>query len=72
MARPRFARSAEELLALRRSTPTSATGDLVPLLKKLRLSGVLHTLALRVRQAVEDSLAFEEVLPIPSFASFTW
>jgi DNA replication protein DnaC/transposase len=45
-----------------RRTPMSATDELVPLLKKLRLSGVLHTLALRVHQAVEDSLAFEEFL----------
>lgn len=30
------------------------TSDLVPVLKKLRLSGVLHTLDLRSRQAVDD------------------
>jgi len=40
----------------------STTDDLVPILKKLRLSGLLHTLALRTRQAVDDSLAFEEFL----------
>lgn len=40
----------------------SSTDDLVPVLKKLRLSGLLHTLTLRTRQAVEDSLAFEEFL----------
>lgn len=36
--------------------------DLVPVLKKLRMSGVLQTLDLRVREAVEDSLSFEEFL----------
>jgi DNA replication protein DnaC len=40
----------------------SCNDDLIPALRKLRLSGVLHTLALRTRQAVEDSLAFEEFL----------
>lgn len=40
----------------------STTDDLVPLLKKLRLSGLLHTLALRTRQAIDDSLAFDEFL----------
>ena len=40
----------------------STNDDLVPILKKLRLSGLLHTLSLRTRQAVEDSLAFEEFL----------
>jgi DNA replication protein DnaC len=40
----------------------SVTDELVPMLKKLRLSGVLHTLALRIRQAVEDGLTFEEFL----------
>lgn len=40
----------------------STTDDLVPMLKKLRLSGLLHTLGLRTRQAVDDSLAFEEFL----------
>jgi DNA replication protein DnaC len=40
----------------------SSTDDLVPVLKKLRLSGLLHTLTLRTRQAVDDSLAFEEFL----------
>ena len=40
----------------------SSTDDLIPVLKKLRLSGVLHTLELRNRQAVEDSLPFEEFL----------
>lgn len=38
------------------------TADLVPILKKLRLSGVLQTLDLRTRQAVEDDLSFEEYL----------
>ncbi len=36
--------------------------EIVPLLKKLRLSGVLETLELRVRQATEDSLAYGEFL----------
>ena len=40
----------------------SSNDDLIPVLKKLRLSGVLHTLTLRTRQAVEDNLAFEEFL----------
>ena len=40
----------------------SVSDDLVPLLKKLRLSGVLHSLDLRVRQAVDDDLAVEEFL----------
>ena len=38
------------------------TDDLTPLLKKLRLSGTLHTLELRHRQAVEDQLAYPEFL----------
>jgi DNA replication protein DnaC len=36
--------------------------DLVPVLKKLRLSGVLKTLDLRKREALEDDLAIEEFL----------
>jgi DNA replication protein DnaC len=40
----------------------STTDDLTRILKKLRLSGVLETLELRRRQAVEDNLAFEEFL----------
>jgi DNA replication protein DnaC len=36
--------------------------DLVPLLKKLRMSGVLQSLELRLRQAVEDQLSHEEFL----------
>ena len=36
--------------------------DLVPVLKKLRLSGVLQTLDLRTRQAVEDDLSHSEFL----------
>ena len=35
----------------------SSIDDLIPLLKKLRLSGVLQSLDLRTRQAVEDSLS---------------
>lgn len=40
----------------------TATDDLVPLLKKLRLSGVLQTLDLRTKQAVDDDLAHTEFL----------
>ena len=40
----------------------SPTDDLIPILKKLRLSGVLHTLELRTRQAVEDDSSYEEFL----------
>jgi DNA replication protein DnaC len=40
----------------------SATDELVPVLKKLKLSGVLHTLDLRSRQAVEDSLPYPEYI----------
>jgi DNA replication protein DnaC len=36
--------------------------DLVPILKKLRLSGVLQTLDLRIREAVDDSLGHNEFL----------
>lgn len=36
--------------------------DLLPVLKKLRLSGLLHTLDLRVQEAVEDNLSFDEFL----------
>ncbi len=36
--------------------------DLVPVLKKLRLSGVMKTLDLRKRQALEDNLGHEEFL----------
>src|SRR5688572_12672824 len=36
--------------------------DLVPVLKKLRLSGVLQTIDLRTRQAVDDSLSHGEYL----------
>ena len=34
----------------------SSTDDLIPLLKKLGLSGVLQSLELRTRQAVDDGL----------------
>jgi DNA replication protein DnaC len=40
----------------------SVIDDLVPLLKKLRLSGVLQSLELRLREAVDDSLSYEEFL----------
>src|SRR4051812_20597628 len=40
----------------------SPTDELVPLLKKLRLSGVLQSLELRIRQAVDDGLAHSEFL----------
>lgn len=36
--------------------------ELVPLLKKLRMSGVLQSLEVRVRQAVDDHLSHEEFL----------
>lgn len=38
------------------------TEDLIPILKKLRLSGVLQSLDMRLRQAVEDDLAPAEFL----------
>jgi DNA replication protein DnaC len=38
------------------------TDELVRLLKKLRMSGVLQSLDIRVRQAVEDELSHEEFL----------
>lgn len=40
----------------------SVVDELVPLLKKLRLSGVLQTLDLRTTQAVEDNLSHGEFL----------
>jgi len=40
----------------------SLTDELIPLLKKLRLSGVLQTLELRTRQASDDDLAHVEFL----------
>lgn len=40
----------------------SPTEELVPLLKKLRMSGVLQTLDLRSRQAIDENLSFEEFL----------
>lgn len=36
--------------------------ELLPLLKKLRLSGVLQSLELRIRQGVDDQLSYEEFL----------
>jgi DNA replication protein DnaC len=36
--------------------------DLVPVLKKLRLSGVLHTLDLRIKEAVDSDLSHTEFL----------
>lgn len=38
------------------------TDELVPVLKKLRLSGVLDTLDLRTKEAVDDSLSHSEFL----------
>jgi DNA replication protein DnaC len=38
------------------------TEELVPLVKKLRMSGVLQSLELRIRQAVDDELSHEEFL----------
>lgn len=40
----------------------TTTDQLVPILKKLRLSGVLQTLDLRMREAVDDGLAHSEFL----------
>lgn len=40
----------------------SSIDDLVPILKKLRLSGVLESMELRMRQAVEDNLSNAEWL----------
>lgn len=40
----------------------SATDELVPLLKKLRLSGVLDSLELRLGEAVDDDLGHQEFL----------
>lgn len=40
----------------------SVVDELVPLLKKLRMSGVLQTLELRTTQAVDDSLSHSEFL----------
>ena len=40
----------------------SPTDELVPLLKKLRLSGVLQSLDLRIKQATDDELAHSEFL----------
>lgn len=40
----------------------SVIDELVPLLKKLRLSGVLQSLELRLRQAADDNLTSEEFL----------
>lgn len=40
----------------------TVTQDLMPVLKKLRLSGVLRTLDLRKKEAVEDDLSHEEFL----------
>ncbi|RMF53165.1 MAG: transposase, partial [Bacteroidetes bacterium] len=38
------------------------TDELIPLLKKLRLSGVLQSLDLRTRQAADDNLSHGEFL----------
>src|SRR5688500_6762444 len=40
----------------------SPTDELIPLSKKLRLSGVLQSLELRTRQAVDDNLSHAEFL----------
>lgn len=40
----------------------TVASDLVPVLKKLRLSGVLQTIDLRTRQAVDDTLSHQEFL----------
>lgn len=40
----------------------SSTDELVPVLKRLKLSGVLQTMELRTSQAVEDGLTYPEYL----------
>jgi hypothetical protein len=40
----------------------SPTDELIPMLKKLRLSGVLQSLQLRTQQAVDDNLSHSEFL----------
>lgn len=40
----------------------TTTDELIPVLKRLRLSGVLETLELRIRQAAEDDLSMSEFL----------
>ena len=40
----------------------SVHDDLVPVLKKLRMSGVLHTLELRTTEATDDDLSHTEFL----------
>lgn len=40
----------------------SSTDDLVPILKKLRMSGILETLDLRSRQAIEEELSLPDFL----------
>lgn len=40
----------------------SPTDELIPLLKKLRMSGVLQTLELRTKQATDDDLSHSEFL----------
>jgi DNA replication protein DnaC len=40
----------------------AVSDDLVPVLKKLRLSGVLHTLDLRIKEAVDADLSHTEFL----------
>lgn len=40
----------------------STTDELVPVLKRLKLSGTLQSLDLRIRQAVDDNLGHEEFL----------
>jgi DNA replication protein DnaC len=42
--------------------PVTVTKDLIPVLKKLRLSGVLQTLDLRKKEAVDDDLSHDEFL----------
>ena len=40
----------------------SPTDELIPILKRLRLSGVLESLQLRVDQAIEDKASYAEFL----------
>src|SRR3954468_20141083 len=57
----RASRGTYRSLSTRRAA-MSAIDDLVPLLRKLRSSGVLQSLELRLQQAREDSLPYEEFL----------
>ena len=63
---PRFARNVQELLHFPWSPPMHPTDELIPILKKLRLSGVLQTLELRTRQAIDDDLVAPRIPLAPA------